>query len=439
MDPAQISSRFFKWMYLNKYIFLIIALFSTNGISQPSKEILDLDQIIKVALENNEQLQAYYYSTNADSVKISYSGALPDPVLSLNLLNVPTNSFAFDQDPMTGKQISLRQVFPFPGKLSLNEQISSESFAISRANYSEYRNQIIKEIKTIYYDMFYIDKALEINTRNQMLLGEFAHIAQTKYAVGNGLQHDVLNAQVEYSRMKDVLAKLEQRRREKQFELNSILNSPLVSDISEISLPEFQEMNISADTLKALAETYRPLLMAWTAIKKQSVLKTDLAKKDYWPDFGVFIAYTQRDMLQNGLPGDDLLSGGISFNIPVYSGSKQSKKVEESQYLKKMSENRHQQIRNLVHLELENSLSNSENNVELINLYKTEILPQAAQSVESALVGYKTDQAEFLTLMSSQISLVNYELDYYRALCDYHKDIANLEFLTGKNLIKQSE
>ena len=113
---------------------------------------------------------------------------------------------------MTGKQIALKQLFPFPGKLSLKEDISSEDAFISTANYQEYRNQIIRDLKAGYFDLFFIDKSIEITDKNRQLLKEFTEIAESKYTVGKGLQQDVLKAQVELSKMIDKLIQLKQKR-----------------------------------------------------------------------------------------------------------------------------------------------------------------------------------------------------------------------------------
>jgi outer membrane protein TolC len=397
-------------------LFFITIFIPSTGFSQEGENLLILDQLIKVALEKNPQLQSFYSATLADSTRIPQSGALPDPVLSFNLLNLPTNSFAFDQEPMTGKQIALRQMFPFPGKLSLKEKISSESAAISVANYQEYKNRIIKDLKIAYNDLFFIDKSIEITNKNQRLLKEFAKIADTKYSVGKGLQQDVLKAQVEFSKMKDKLIQLEQKRDVKQAQINTIINAPVNSKLGKTVGPDFPPIIENLDTLKNIAIRNRPLIKGWESMRKQSTLKVDLAKKDYWPDIGLFIAYTQREELQNGNPG------------------KQSKKVEETQYSKNMIGERFTQILNQVYFDLENIRSSARKNARLVELFRDEIIPQASQSVESALVGYQTDKVDFLTLINNQITLFNYDLDYYRVLSDYNKDIASLEFLTGKKL-----
>jgi outer membrane protein TolC len=419
-------------------IFLLFnfLIYTSTGFTQKTDEVLILDDLIRIAIEKNPQLQSLHSANQADSAKISQSGALTDPILSFNLLNLPTNSFAFDQEPMTGKQIALRQMFPFPGKLSLKEKISTEWAAVSQANYSEYRNQIINDLKTGYYDLFFLDKAIEITNNNQKLLREFAKIAETKYTVGKGLQQDVLKAQVEFSKMTDKLIQLQQKREVKQAQINTIINAPVNSKLGKTVEPDFLPFGNSLDSLKTITMDNRPLLKSWASMKKQSSLKVDLAQKDYWPDISLFIAYTQREELQNGNPGHDFLSGGISINIPIYSGQKQSQKVEETLFTKNMIDERYAQVLNQVHFELENARSNSAKNAKLVKLFKTEIIPQASQSVESALIGYQTDKIDFLTLLNNQITLFNYELDYYRVLSDYNKDIASIEFLTGTQLNK---
>ena len=425
-----------NYLFIAGLIFIIIFM-PCAVFSQVKEDVLILDQLIKVALENNPQLHSFYSATLADSARISQSGALPDPVLSLNLLNIPTNSFTFDQEPMTGKQIALKQLFPFPGKLGLKEDITSEGAAISRANYQEYRNQMIKDLKIGYYDLFLVDKSIEITGKNQQLLKQFTEIAETKYKVGKGLQQDVLKAQVELSKMIDRLIQLKQKRAVKQARINTTLNQPVKSPLGTPEEPGFPTLDITLDTLQIIAKLNRPLLMGWESMKKQSSLRVDLAKKDYWPNIGIFLAYTQRDELQNGSPGHDFVSGGVSLNIPLFSGSKQSKKVEETTYSRSMIDMRYKQIFNQVYFELEKKLTSAEKNAKLVELFKTGIIPQASQSLESAMIGYQTDKVDFLTLINNQITLFNYELDYYRVLSDYNKDLAGLEYVTGIQLTAQ--
>lgn len=420
-----------------RYHFLlafIIFLPVFTSYAQTTGKNLDLNDLIGAALQNNPQLKSTYSTLLADSARIPQSGTLPDPVLSLSLMNLPVNSFAFDQEPMTGKQISLMQQFPFPGKLSLREDISAAQAVTSEANYREYKNKLIRDIKTGYYDLFQLDKSIEITEKNRQLMKQFTAIAESRYKVGKGLQQDVLKAQVELSKMIDKLIQLEQKRNVKQAQLNTLASQPVNTLLGKPGEPGFPRFDQDPDSLQALALVNRPMLKGWGSMRQQSRLKVDLAKKDYWPNFGIFLAYTQRDGLQNGAPGYDFLSGGISLSLPIYSGSKQSKKVEETIYNENMIEEKYQQVLNQLSFDLENAYSSLMKNQKLAALFESGIIPQATQSLESALTGYQTDKVDFLTLINNQITLFNYELEYYRVLTDYHKDLADLEYITGVNL-----
>jgi outer membrane protein TolC len=237
--------------------------------------------------------------------------------------------------------------------------------------------------------------------------------------------------------MIDRLIQLKQKREVKQAYINTILDQPVNKILGRPKEPGFSILNIDLDTLQIMANLNRPLLMGWKSMKKKSSLKVDLAKKDYWPNVGVFLAYTQRDALQNGSPGYDFFSGGISLNIPIFSGSKQSKKVEETIYSKRMIDERYKHVLNQVNFEIENKLTGVEKNAKLAELFKTGIIPQASQSLESAMIGYQTDKVDFLTLINNQITLFNYELDYYRVMSDYNKGLAGLEYATGLQLYNQ--
>lgn len=399
---------------------------------QGSDSTLNLPALIEEALQNNPGIQASYQAWKAAEAKIPQAGALPDPTLSFNLLNLPVETFVFDQEAMTGKQIAIAQMFPFPGKLGLKSKIAAENARVSGARLQEVRNQLVKEVKTTYYRIFFVDKAIETTLKNTDLVRDFAKIAETKYSVGKGLQQDVLKAQVELSKMEDKLISLQQKREALEAKLNALLNRPADAPLGKTVEQEPVEFSFTLNDLKAIADQNRPLFAAWRAMERQSEQKVKLAKKGYLPDFKIAAAYTQRDVLQSGMGGADFVSGLFSVNVPLYFWKKQRKNVEENRFAKSAVQRNFQNVRNQVYAGLEKTLSDVEKNKRLLNLYRNGIIPQATQSLNSAISGYQTDKVDFLTMLSNQMTLFNYQLDYYRILSEYHTGIAELEALTGK-------
>ncbi|HED11921.1 MAG TPA: transporter, partial [Caldithrix abyssi] len=123
------------------------------GVGQETKNVLVLENLIEEGLENNPQVKAFYTKSRADEARVPQAGSLPDPMVSLNVLNLPVDNFVFDQEPMTGKQLAVKQTFPFPGKLSLKENIARKGANVSQANWEELRWQLIRNIKVTYYKL----------------------------------------------------------------------------------------------------------------------------------------------------------------------------------------------------------------------------------------------------------------------------------------------
>lgn len=404
------------------------------NVAKAGNEPIILDKLLREALQNNPQLKSYLSAARADSSRIPRLASLPDPVFSLNLMNLPVDDFVFDREAMSGKQFALMQKFPFPGKLNLQESIAQKNAEISTAQYREFKNQLARDIKTLYYDLYFVDQSILTTKKNQRLLQEFAEVAETKYSVGKGLQQDVLKARVELSRMIERLIRLKQNRQKLEAAMNALLNRPAVRPLGPTVDPEIKMLPVDRTLWEKQVRDRRPIIAAWKTRIVQSKDQLALSKKNYWPDFSLSLAYTQRDVLQSGAGGTDFFSAGLSMNLPVYFWRKQKKAVEESAIRIKQTEQRFQDIRNRVLTELDNTLSELNRNAELLELYRTGIIPQAGQALESAMIAYQTDKVDFLTLVSNQMTLFNLELEYKRIKSNYQKNLARLEFVTGMKI-----
>ncbi len=69
-----------------------------------------------------------------------------------------------------------------------------------------------------------------------------------------------------------------------------------------------------------------------------------------------------------------------------------------------------------------------------MELYRTTVLPQAEQTLEAAQAGYRTDRADFLDLIDAERTLLDYQLEYIRALVRLEQQRAALEHVIGQSL-----
>ncbi|MCO6440361.1 MAG: TolC family protein, partial [Nitrococcus mobilis] len=269
---------------------------------------------------------------------------------------------------------------------------------------------------------------------------QFVEVAQTKYRVGEGLQQDVLLAQVELSKLLDLEVQLKALRRTGEARLNALLNRPTEG---KLRLPAEVETKLQAlapeEAWQSQAKGNRPLLAAERKRIRAARKRLDLAKKDYFPDFKLGAAYGFRsgtDPLR-GRSRADLATFMLSMEVPLYAGSKQAKAVDQrsSEVLEQIYslQDRRQQVRR----EISTALANYRESREQFLLFKTGIIPQARQTVASMLAGYQVNKVDFLNLVNAQITLYNFETKYWKALAEAHQALAALSAATGEERINE--
>lgn len=224
---------------------------------------MTVSEVVAYALQHNPEIQAAQRRGEALRARIPQAGALDDPVLGVGAMNLPTNTFRFNQVDMTMKQLTLSQKFPFPGKLRLQAEIASYEAEIGAEDIHEVENRVISQVKQAFYDLYFIDRATAITERNKTLLAEFVKIADSKYRVGTGIQQDVILAQVEQSKIFDQLIQLEQQRGSAAIRLNTLLNLPPESPVGQTLGVTHVPLSQGLAALKEEALARRPQLRPW--------------------------------------------------------------------------------------------------------------------------------------------------------------------------------
>jgi len=396
-------------------------------------DALLLENAVAIAVEGNPGLAEMQARAAAMAAIPSQAGALPDPMISLSALSLPTDTFNLDQEPMTQIQIGIEQSVPFPGKLALKEHAAELDADAAASTVDESRLRLIHNVKKTWWQIFYLDRAIEIVSRNKDLLRQFVQIAQTKYKVGEGLQQEVLLAQVELSKLIDHQIGLRGLRQQQAARLNALLdrsaNTPVVvpiqvgEDFAGI-LPEQQ--------LYAHAEASRPLLKQRRQEVEAARTRRDFARRDRYPDFKIGAAYGFRQGENpDGSSRPDFATFRLGMSLPLYAGRKQDKAVDQrtSELLQKQYALQDEFVR--VKADISAALADYQRASEQVKLFKTGIIPQARQSVASMLSGYQVNKVDFLNLMRAQITLYNYETQYWKSFSEARQALASLTAAVG--------
>ena len=408
--------------------------------AQPEKPLLSVDQLIEEALQNSPEILAAKKKWEVFKEKVPQAYALPDPMVGFGIISLPTN-FNFRDEDMTMKEISISQMFPFPGKRPLMKEMAEKE---AEAVFNEIQgkiNQVAKDVKAAYYDLSHVYRTTEVTQRNKEILENFAKIAETQYAVGMGIQQDVLKAHIEVSKMVDELIMLGQRKRAIEAKLNALLNRPQETQVGIPGEVIFKKFPFTIEELQKMALEMNPTLKVMKKMIESKEKAYALAKREYYPDFNFRFAYGQRDNSAGPevMKRRDLLTGMMEINIPIFYKSKQDRKVAETKADIQAMEAQYQAMKNEILFMITDMGSMIQRGERQLELYKTGIIPQASLQINSAMSAYRVGKADFMTLLDGQMTLFKYELEYHQALTEYEKSVVSLESATGKRFSQKEE
>jgi outer membrane protein TolC len=415
------------------FLFLILLISApAPALAQSEKTVSNVDQLVDEAVQNNPEILAAKKKWEVFKEKVPQASALPDPMFGFGIISLPTN-FRFREEEMTMKEISISQMFPFYGKRRLMGEMAEKEAEVVFNEIQEKINRIIREVKTVYYDLSHNYRTAEVVRRNKRIIEDFAKIAETRYAVGEGIQLDVLKAHVEVSKMVDELIMLDQRKRAMEAKLKALLNRPPEGPMGEPEELTFRKLPLAVEELQKTALDSNPTLKAMKKMIEAKEKAYDLAKREYYPDFNFKFAYGQRDNAPD-MKRRDMLTGMVELNIPIFYKTKQDRKVAETKADVLNWEAQYRAMKNEIIFMVADMATMTHQRERQYELYRTGIIPQAGLQVSSAISAYRVGKADFLTLLDSQMTLYRYEIEYHQAIIEYEKSLANLETVVGKQL-----
>lgn len=400
---------------------------------------LDLEDLISEALENNPNILAAQKRWVAAKNRVKSVKSLDEPSLKVGLVNSPDHPFNLGKDPvktapiMSPQTISITQKIPFPGKLRLRGKAAEERAAMGNSTTESIIQDVIAQVKHTYYELYFIDKSIDINHENKELLYQFTKIAEAMYAVGKSSQRDVLAAMVELSKMENNIIILKQNKKSMQARLNNLLYRDPDASLGRPKEFKKHKLRLNLEELEEMALNSRPLLQRTNHEVKKNQFNLQLAKKEYFSDFTAMIEYRHIGEFPS-----DTWSSALSINIP-WLWSKQRYKVKEAKEELKASLAEREAINSLTQFELRDLISKVVSTENTVELFKINIIPKAKQSLEAARIGYETGNVDFLALIDSQRTLLDSKLQYYKSLVEYQQNFALLENTVGRKLAYVSD
>jgi cobalt-zinc-cadmium efflux system outer membrane protein len=394
-----------------------------------STNILSLDAVVSEVLSNNSSLKAARANWEAMKERIPQARAWEDPRAGVDatagrFVNVPANSFS-DQKFM------LEQTLPISGRNRLRGSVASAEAVNAFEEFHRRELDAVAKASTAYYRLANAYAQLELNHKNTVLLKQFAEISRTKYEVGIHSQADVLSAETELTRLEETAFDFQRHISEAQTQLNTLMDRPPQAPLGNPSNTAFQPVNFSLEKLQELALGHRPeLLMAAKKIEAAQA-RLNAAHKEWIPEPSLRV---EADRYNGASQAISEVSAGFSINLPWFNRGKYKAGIRENQKLVEGAQHELAATRIETMGMIRDQFRKLESFHHHTELSKTKLLPLAAQTVSSKRLGYETDKANFLELLTAQQTVQEIESMYWNHLTDYQMALAEMEALIGTSL-----
>jgi len=356
------------------------------------------------------------------------AATLPDPQVSLQHFTVgspqPFSGYETSNFYYTGFGVS--QDIPGPGKLRLQKSEAEKDAEYARRRYEAAERDVEEKVKEIYFELSYHARTLAILESNQEELGQIQQIIETRYRLGQGLQQDLIKAQLESTEILKEHAMHHQEEDQAQLELKQILGRDPDSPNIEIGAVEATHLELDTAELARLSDAGSPDLAADRAMESRSAEALKLAHQGYWPDFTVGYSY------QKTGPGfSDYYMLNLGAKVPLYFWRKQTPAIEQAALEAESAREQTRATQLQVSSVAESSLVAMRTAERMMSIYRDGLLPQAETSEASAMAAYRVGKVDFQTLLSSVLDLQNLWQEYYRSLTDHEIAIAKIQQVIG--------
>jgi outer membrane protein TolC len=410
-------------------LYIIVAGLVTNAaLATP---VLTLAEAERLALAEDPAVIAGRARAEALREQSIAAGQLPDPKLVMGMWNVPVNDFSTSREPTTQFRTGIRQAFPRGNSLKYNQRSTEWMSKAERSMAQVTRFEIQRDVRLAWLELFYQQRAAEIVERSRTLFQQLLDITRSHFATGRVSQQDVLQAQLELSRLDERTTRIHKQEDLQRAKLSRWLGelawSPVDDRFPQLPIPPDHE-RLRADLLS------HPAITAASARVEARQQQVKVAREQYKPGFDVGVEYRKRFGDEpDGSSREDMMAAMVTLDLPLFPEKRQDRQLAASQsHTNAAIQAREQRLR-----ELQRSLNSDyarwERLAEQENLYRENLLRQAHDNAVAALSSYQNGINEFNTLMRARLMELEVRLQDIRIRVDRAKAAASLLFIAADN------
>lgn len=391
-----------------------------------------VDSLLAMAREGSPDLRLARLEAEAAAERVGVAGALPDPILRLELENITRNGSqgaTLAPGRVGDTKYTLMQPLPFWGKRALRRDVASAEADQAQGRSGDAWAELAARIKTLYVQYWQTSRTLGLVRENIELAGRLEQIAQVRYAGGLAPQQDAIRAQVEHTNLETERVALDSERHHLMVFINALLARPATAPLAEPAalrpLPPAARLDPAVLAERLLASN--PQLAIAAAGLAGAEKSRDLAYRNRYPDLTVGVAPMQ---VQNRVESWSLM---LEMNIPLQQETRR-RQEREAERLLEAARARREALGHRLLGDVAAAAAELDAARETERLAATRLLPQADLTFKAALAGYEYGKVDFATLLDAQRQIRNARLALIRAQAAQQLRLAEIERLLGEDL-----
>src|SRR2546421_2092194 len=394
-----------------------------------------LQSLVAEALARTPTVAQRQAAVRAATLRIRPAGSLPDPMLTVGVMDLVLPHFEFNQSDFTEADVELSQEIPWPGSLGARAGVVRAAAAGARAEEAIVRREVTTTMAVAYYRLGYSVTALETLRHQRELLDAAVQLSTTRYATGAAPQSDPLQAKLARDRLRSEEFALESERVAALAAVNAVRgrspgDSVAVTPIEPAAVRSAATPVFPADSLVAVALAMHPRLVARRAAVDQATRPIQVERLGARPDFTLSARYAYRPVAF-GFNFPDLFSAFVRLRLSVWAWRRRNRLADAA---RADSTGAAAGLRD-AELQLTREVAEAAARVQALQqrlaLLVDGVLPNARGTVESVLRSYQVGRAEFLTLLSVEDARYRAELEAVAVAADYQAQVVMLRQLTA--------
>src|SRR5712691_11618734 len=395
-----------------------------------------LQSLVAEALARNPTLVQRQAAVRAATLRIRPAGTLPDPRLSLGVMDLQMPHFEFNQSDFTEVDAELNQEIPWPGTLGARSAVMRAAAAGARAEEGAVRRELTTAMAVAYYRLEYTVTALETLRHQRELLEAAVQLSTTRYATGSAPQSDPLQARLARDRLQSEAFALESERVAALAAVNALRNrrpgdSLAMAPIDPAAVRAASAPPPPSDSLVTLAVASHPRLAARRAAVDAATRTIQVERLGARPNFTLTLRYGYRPPYLGQFRFPAFFSAFLGLRLPVWAWRKQNRLADAARADSTGAAACLEDAELQLSREVTEAAARVQASQQRLALLVDGVLPNARGTVESVLRSYQVGRAEFLTLLSVEDARYRAELEAVAVAADYQTQLVMLRQLTA--------